>query len=206
MAFPQEQLFVVRRLFPNARIFNNYGLAEAMPRLTLRPAEDADDAANIGQPLPGVELHTGDLGEFTFRSPYGAVGVVDRDGFREITGETWVGTGDLGVAIGDGAGGSRAGRVRCSTATAKKSRCPCCFRLYCETGGARRPSTARLTPAARTGTCCFSRHTRRNRKSGGILKTFAAEFGRAHWPLRGKRRPDSLAAQRQGRYGGRIET
>ena len=100
--FPQEQLPVVHRLFPNAKVFNNYGCAEAMPRLTLRSAEDASDVAIIGRPLPGVELATGESGELVFRSPYGAVGVVDQCGFREIAPETWTGTGDLGAAVGDG--------------------------------------------------------------------------------------------------------
>jgi acyl-CoA synthetase (AMP-forming)/AMP-acid ligase II len=95
--FPQEKLGEVRRLFPNAEIFNNYGCAEAMPRLTLRRAEDSDIAANIGRPLPGVELRAGGADALLFRSPFGAVGTIeDEAGFKPITPEAWVPTGDLG--------------------------------------------------------------------------------------------------------------
>ena len=40
--FPAERLGDLHQIFPNAQIFNNYGCAEALPRLTLRPAEAAD--------------------------------------------------------------------------------------------------------------------------------------------------------------------
>jgi acyl-CoA synthetase (AMP-forming)/AMP-acid ligase II len=93
--FPQESLDVVRTLFPNALIFNNYGCAEAMPRLTLRRAEDSEDPRDIGKPLPGVELRTSAEGELQFRSPYSAVGVIGPDGYRSITPGSWLGTGDL---------------------------------------------------------------------------------------------------------------
>ena len=43
-------------LFPNARVFNNYGCAEAMPRLTVRPVKEGEEGVGIGNPLPGVEL------------------------------------------------------------------------------------------------------------------------------------------------------
>jgi acyl-CoA synthetase (AMP-forming)/AMP-acid ligase II len=93
--FPQEQLDVVRAMFPQTTIFNNYGCAEAMPRLTLRRAEDSQDPRDVGRPLPGVSMKTSGDGELLFRSPYGAVGVIDERGYQAITAETWVGTGDL---------------------------------------------------------------------------------------------------------------
>ena len=96
--FPQERLPEIRRMFPNASVFNNYGCAEAMPRLTVRPAEASNDAANIGSPLPGVELRTGPNDELMFRSPYGAVATVDDKGLHIIGEEDWVETGDLGRA------------------------------------------------------------------------------------------------------------
>lgn len=95
--FPQERLDIARRLFPNAAIFNNYGCAEAMPRLTLRRGEDGESAEDIGTPLPGVELRTSDTGELEFRSPFGAVGYIDDSGFHTVTPGTWVPTGDLGA-------------------------------------------------------------------------------------------------------------
>jgi acyl-CoA synthetase (AMP-forming)/AMP-acid ligase II len=93
--FPQENLPLVRSLFPKATIFNNYGCAEALPRLTLRKAEEADQAADIGHPLPGVELSTNAAAELLFRSPYGAVGIVEDARFNPISSETWVKSGDL---------------------------------------------------------------------------------------------------------------
>jgi long-chain acyl-CoA synthetase len=100
--FPQEQLAHLREIFPNAEIFNNYGCAEAMPRLTIRRAAEAEIAANIGRPLPGVELKTGDEDQLLFRSPFRAVGFVENDSFRPIPDEEWVETGDLGRAAENG--------------------------------------------------------------------------------------------------------
>lgn len=94
--FPQEKLSVVRGFFPNARIFNNYGCAEAMPRLTLRPAEESEDPSDVGRPLPGIEMGKDPSDALIFRSPYGAVGIVGDGGFVPIVPEMWVPTGDLG--------------------------------------------------------------------------------------------------------------
>jgi acyl-CoA synthetase (AMP-forming)/AMP-acid ligase II len=95
--FPQEHLDRLERMFPQAAIFNNYGCAEAMPRLTLRPARVSDSALDIGSPLPGIELATGGSGELLFRSPYAAVGFVDRDGWHGVRSDDFVATGDLGA-------------------------------------------------------------------------------------------------------------
>ena len=100
--FPSERLEDLRRLFPMALIFNNYGCAEAMPRLTLRLADAADSAGHVGWPLPGVEIESSPGGELLFRSPYGAVAQADEDGFRLIDAADWVATGDLGQQADDG--------------------------------------------------------------------------------------------------------
>jgi len=97
--FPQEHLGALREIFPNARIFNNYGCAEAMPRLTVRPA---DSAANVGFPLPGVELRAGADEQLEFRSPYRAVAVIEGKLFRPLDDSEWVVTGDLGRAAENG--------------------------------------------------------------------------------------------------------
>ncbi|MBS2024029.1 MAG: acyl--CoA ligase, partial [Deltaproteobacteria bacterium] len=99
--FPQERLPELRVRFPNARIFNNYGCAEAMPRLCVRPAEASDDASFIGAPLPGVELRV-QQGELQFRSDTSAVGTLDAQGFAPIAADTWTATGDLAEAHPDG--------------------------------------------------------------------------------------------------------
>ena len=97
--FPQNQINVINRLFPNARVFNNYGCAEAMPRLTIRPLEQSDEASNIGSPLPGVELRTDENGEILFRSLYRAVAFYDHEGLHIPSDEDWIPSGDLGKEI-----------------------------------------------------------------------------------------------------------
>ena len=77
--------------------------AEAMPRLTLRPAEAADDAAVIGPPLPGVRLRAVDAQRLEFQSPFGAVGFVTDDGFRAVSDDDWIPTGDLAEPLPGGA-------------------------------------------------------------------------------------------------------
>jgi long-chain acyl-CoA synthetase len=93
--FPQEQLPALRELFPNAAIFNNYGCAEALPRLTLRRSEDGDLASDIGCPLPGVQLKSGEAGELLFLSQYRCVAQLDSHGFRPIAPDEWIPNGDL---------------------------------------------------------------------------------------------------------------
>jgi acyl-CoA synthetase (AMP-forming)/AMP-acid ligase II len=100
--FPQERLKLVRSLFPQAIIFNNYGCAEAMPRLTLRRAEVADEAHHIGWPLPGIEMKSDEAGKVLFRSPYGAVALMDEKGIIRVDDSTWVPSGDLGRMSTDG--------------------------------------------------------------------------------------------------------
>lgn len=102
--FPQDRLDVLNGFFPNARVYNNYGCAEAMPRLTLRPAEASPLGANIGHPLPGVELRVDERDALLFRSPYGCVGYVDGDGFHGVEADDWVPTGDLAREAGTGDG------------------------------------------------------------------------------------------------------
>ena len=100
--FPQEHLPRLRAIFPAAAISNNFGCAEAMPRLTHRRAEAAADAADVGHPLPGIELRTGAGGALEFRSPFRAVAVADDAGVRRIAEDDWVATGDVGEPGSDG--------------------------------------------------------------------------------------------------------
>jgi acyl-coenzyme A synthetase/AMP-(fatty) acid ligase len=121
--FPQEKLGDVGRMFPNARVFNNYGCAEAMPRLTIRRAEDSDQASNIGRTLPGIEMKANSDDALVFRSEYGAVGVVEGEGgFREITRETWVLRATWGAPPRTDRGNFLGARARCSSDTARRSR------------------------------------------------------------------------------------
>lgn len=100
--FPQASLPFLQSLFPSATIFNNYGCAEAMPRLTLRRSEVSTLAHHIGWPLPGVEIKADEAGRMFFRSPYGAVALADESGFTRIDATTWVPTGDMGRVEEDG--------------------------------------------------------------------------------------------------------
>ena len=182
--FPQEKLDIVDSLFPNARVFNNYGCAEAMPRLTLRPADAIDDATNIGWPLPGVRLKAGEGGKLLFRSPYGAVGYVDGCGFKRFASEEWVPTGDLG----------RSGQDGSWWLTGRGSEV---FKRY----GEKVSLSLLLTTVSRywTGNAVFYRERDGAGEEGhvlvlaprpieeqlrAILKSFRANHPRALWPLR----------------------
>lgn len=100
--FPQEQLEFLQERFPNAQIYNNYGCAEAMPRLTLRRAEEASRAAHIGFPLPGIEMTSDTDNRLLFRSPYGAVAYINDTGFHNVSPMDWIPSGDLGEPMDDG--------------------------------------------------------------------------------------------------------
>lgn len=100
--FPQEQLEFLHQIFPNAQIYNNYGCAEAMPRLSLRRAEEASQAAHIGFTLPGIEMTSDNKKRLLFRSPYGAVAYINDAGFHAVAPEEWIPSGDLGEPLDDG--------------------------------------------------------------------------------------------------------
>jgi len=101
--FPQAELDGLRRRFPAARIFNNYGCAEAMPRLTLRAAEAGASSSDVGRALPGVELRAAAGGAMEFRSPYGAVAFHDSErGLVRVGPQDWIPTGDHAHPADDG--------------------------------------------------------------------------------------------------------
>jgi acyl-CoA synthetase (AMP-forming)/AMP-acid ligase II len=182
--FPQEQLAALRQLFPSCRIFNNYGCAEALPRLTIRKAEDADEARVLGLPIDGVELSTDAGANLLFRSPYGAVGIVEAGTFRRVEGQDWIATGDLGERMPDGRWRllGRASEV---------------FKRYGE-----KLSLAAIAATVNTawsGECGFYRETDPAGEDGyvlvlspladeavlrAILHAFRAGHTRPHWPLR----------------------
>lgn len=183
-AFPQAQLDEVRRIFVNATVFNNYGCAEAMPRLTLRRAEAAHDAGDIGTPLEGVELRTSDDGEVQFRSRYGAVAFVDDAGLHRIAPGDWTGTGDRG-ALGDDGHWHLSGRASEV------------FKRYGEKISL--PLLAEAVGRVWRGTTAFYRERDASGEEGhvlvlapdaseadvrAILQAFRAGYARAHWPLR----------------------
>jgi acyl-CoA synthetase (AMP-forming)/AMP-acid ligase II len=93
--FPQERLGDLAGLFPNAAIYNNYGCVEAMPRLTLRRADEGSHAPDVGKALPGVVLRVDQDGRLLFRSDYGAVAWVEDAGVHRVGPQEWVPSGDL---------------------------------------------------------------------------------------------------------------
>jgi acyl-CoA synthetase (AMP-forming)/AMP-acid ligase II len=100
--FPQEQLADLARWFPSATIYNNYGCAEAMPRLTLRRSDAGDEASDVGPPLAGVELKLDGAGGLTFQSPFSAVAFMDEHGFQVVDENAWIATGDLAEELPTG--------------------------------------------------------------------------------------------------------
>ncbi len=100
--FPQDHMPTLHTLFPNARVFNNYGCAEALPRLSIRPELGDASPANIGVPLPGVEFSSGNGDELLFRSRYRAIAIVEDKTFRRIEDADWIATGDVGQQQADG--------------------------------------------------------------------------------------------------------
>jgi acyl-CoA synthetase (AMP-forming)/AMP-acid ligase II len=100
--FPQNDIDKVHHLFPNAKVFNNYGCAEAMPRLTIRREEESHEGSNIGKALPGIEMKVDEDDRILFRSPYSAVGFYDDNGFVEVTADMWIPSGDLGEQMDGG--------------------------------------------------------------------------------------------------------
>lgn len=100
--FPQEHLATIRNFFPNAMIFNNYGCAEALPRLSIRLANAAGVGSNIGRPLPGIEFSTDTDGSLLFRSPFCARAFVEEDKLKLVRQGEWISTGDIGSVTDDG--------------------------------------------------------------------------------------------------------
>jgi len=182
--FPQNEIDIVKRLFPNARIFNNYGCAEAMPRLTIRPLEDSDEGSNIGKPLPGVELKISDKGEILFRSPYQAVGFYDDNGLYIPTEEDWISSCDLGEEIENGYW-----RI--------KGRSNEIFKRYGEKISL--PQLLEIVYACWSGQAAFYRDVDISGEGGhvlilspeptkeqvrSILQAFRKNYSRTHWPIR----------------------
>lgn len=113
-------LKVARRLqeaFPSARLFNQYGLTEAGPRVCV--AADDEPAfwrGSVGRPLPGVDVTVvndddspcpvGTPGEVVVRSPWAMLGIVGRDGglcgVDGLQSQHGLRTGDVGRLDDDG--------------------------------------------------------------------------------------------------------
>lgn len=97
--FPMQSLPQLRKMFPRARIYNNYGCTEALPRLTVTQVrDDSHPVTYVGQPIESIELRIASadsIGPIEFRGASVSMGLVGRDGSLEPHGD-WIASGDLG--------------------------------------------------------------------------------------------------------------
>jgi len=182
--FPQESLDELGGMFPTARVFNNYGCAQAMPRLTLRKAEDADEASDVGFALPGVELRTDAEQQLVFRSPFGAVAVVEGEELALVGPNTWLPTGDLGQRT-EGGSWRLIGRASevfkrhgekvslPALSTAIHARWPGQAAFYRE-----------RDPSGEEGHVLVLAPPPEEAELRELLRVLRAQFPRSHWPLR----------------------
>jgi long-chain acyl-CoA synthetase len=96
-------LAAVRAGFPGARVFNQWGLTEASPRVAAIADDDPAFAAGaVGRPLRGVEVESVD-GELVVRGPSVMLGyLADPEATARALGPHGLRTGDLG-RVEDGA-------------------------------------------------------------------------------------------------------
>ncbi|MCB0393246.1 MAG: acyl--CoA ligase [Bdellovibrionales bacterium] len=93
--FPHSHFAELKNIFPNAKVFNNYGCTEALPRLTVQEMSIESPIGEVGKPLIGIEMTTNSDGEILFKSPYSAVARITENGIQRLTDE-WIPTGDFG--------------------------------------------------------------------------------------------------------------
>lgn len=182
--FPQEQLPRLRIRFPRAQIFNNYGCAEALPRLTVRKAEESGFAADVGRPIEGVSLQSSADGALRFRSAYGAVAIVERGELRRIGPDDWVPTGDLGR---QGAGGHWILEGRSGDVFKRHGEKVSATEIVTAISGDWKGIAASYREADRMGepglVLVVSPHPDAA-ELNGILHALRESFSRPHWPLR----------------------
>lgn len=182
--FPQEVVPGLRHAFPEAGIFNNYGCAEAMPRLTQRRAEDAEDAANIGRPLPGVRLSTDAHQRLLFQSPYAAVGFLDADGFRPADPGAWMSTGDLAEERPDSSWYWLGRDSEVFKRFGEKIALPTILDRVRQSGIAQPAAYRESDPAGEEGYVLVLSGVRDKTAARPVLALFRDYFPRTHWPLR----------------------
>ena len=94
---------LVKQAFPDAIRFNQYGLTEASPTLTLN-RKDAYRFDSVGKVLPSVQLKLAEDGEILARGPSVFAGYhKDPEATAEaFTADGWLKTGDVGRFTADG--------------------------------------------------------------------------------------------------------
>lgn len=98
-AMSAEEKREMRRLFPNARIVQHYGLTEASRTTFLRIDSSPDDKlASVGRATGQAEVKIGTHKNICIRGPHVAVGMLSEDGsiVPLIDGDGWLQTKDQG--------------------------------------------------------------------------------------------------------------
>jgi len=96
--FDAGTIALVRSAFPGARIWNQYGLTEASPRVAaISDADPSFGRGAAGRALPGIEIRT-EGGEILVRGPSVMLGYLDdpEATAAALTPDGWLRTGDLG--------------------------------------------------------------------------------------------------------------
>jgi long-chain acyl-CoA synthetase len=95
----------LRGAFPGARLFNQYGLTEASPRVSaISDAEPQFDKGSVGRPLPGIESHVDPEGNLFVRGPSVMLGYLDdpQATARVLSPDGTLRTGDMAHIDADG--------------------------------------------------------------------------------------------------------
>jgi long-subunit acyl-CoA synthetase (AMP-forming) len=182
--FPQNDLEFINRLFPNARIFNNYGCAEAMPRLTLRKAENAQEAHNVGKALPGVQLRISDDGNVEFQSPYRAEGQIANGAFEAFAEDQWLASGDKGELDNEGHLRLHGRANQVFKRYGEKISLPQLLRTVKEVWDGQAVFYKEEDAKGEQGHILLLSPTPEKSLITSILRGFRASYPRTHWPLR----------------------
>lgn len=103
--FPMTAFDDLRALFPNARLMNNYGCAEAMPRLACTEVRTATGpVSHVGHAIGDIVLRIGGdgaSGPIEFKGSSTALGTILPDGSLQPFID-WIPSGDIGRLDNDG--------------------------------------------------------------------------------------------------------
>lgn len=182
--FPQARMNIVRKYFPHARIYNNYGCAEAMPRLTVRTAEGSDEATNIGMPIPGVRMKSSYNGEILFRSDYQAVALYDDRGLFAPGDEDWVPTGDFGELIDGGCWRIKGRTNEVFKRYGEKISLPQLLESVSEVWTGQAVFYRERDPSGEEGHVLVLSPEATKEQVNILLQMFRKRYPRTHWPLR----------------------
>lgn len=182
--FPWHEREALARVFPRARVFNNYGCAEAMPRLTITPMEALRRPGDLGEPLPGVELRVDERSELRFRSIYGAIGMVEDGVWREVPPDEWLATQDLASADGDGRFTLLGRRSEVYKRFGEKVSVAQQLEAVREVWPGQAAAMMERDPAGEPAHVLVLAPEPSDDEVRAVLKVFRTRFPRAHWPLR----------------------